>query len=549
MAEGAPTAGYGRYPENGVVQSGAARAARGGSGHFALSVADLPTAAGTTTVVTSVSYLIRELRRRWKLLVVTTIAGILLAFGLFVVAPPTRTATTTMVLAQASDEQAQLRQMENEAALLKTRTVARRAIEDGQLRVTTRELTKRYRVEILSPKILKLSVDAPSDGEAVRRARSLSDAFLAVRGEELQRQADAFTDTVRERINGLNDDLSRVNAQIVAFPGGSDPKTDAQVRQLGDLLTQRSTISDQLRQLRDQIITAQLGPKRVVRQSAVLDPASADDSSPVKTLIVNVAAGAFGGFAGGAGWVVVAALTTDRIRRREEVTAALGVPVTIGVDPQDGSAAAYRRRFRKRLRNGDPVITLAVRRIARSLWPAGGRRLSLVVISDESDVVAASGVAAAAIDLANNTKNVLLADLSPSAALAHLFSVAPGGVKRVYVSAAGQASVWLACPGPTGDVEPVPDDVRPLIDVALVLAAVDASGVALHLAEWARRAIVFVKAGRSRSRSLRATSRALAEAGIDIDAAVLVGASRRDRTVTMSDVVVAEQAPIEAASR
>lgn len=486
----------------------------------------------------SISFLVSALRRRWKLLVLGACTGVLLAIALFIVVPPSHTATTTLVVVPSANVEA-ARAMENEAALLQTRTVAGRAIRHAGLSMSTRQLLSSYRVEVVSSRILRLTAEGATRGDAVRRAQGIADAFLGFRAEELQRQALAISDTLRERSTAVTAELDRINAQIIALSSGTEPRTDATVREYGDLLTQRSVLSDRLRQLREQAEAAELEPQAMVRQSKVLDPASENEWEPTKTLAMNAAAGIVGGIAVASGWVVLVALTSDRVRRRQDVVAALQAPFAIGLGPLDGSLRTHKRRFRRHPERTYGELTAVVRKLRQSLSPLPGRSAALAIVSQDADLPAAIAIASTAAHFVREGKNVLLADLSREAVLVRLLGTKPG---RALTALPGEGRAWLVRPGVNEDLsDDMTDDPNEHSDFILVLATVDTADGAPQVAGWATKAVVFVAAGRSTWTALRGTARTLTEGGVRIVGGVLMGAERDDRTATMSDMLFADR--------
>ena len=85
--------------------------------------------------------------------------------------------------------------------------------------------------------------------------------------------------------------------------------------------------------------------------SYVVNPATALPYSHIKGPMLYFAGGLVGGLALGVGGVVLGALLSRRLRRRDDVAAALGAPVRLSVGPLRGTplaAVRYRGRPPKR---------------------------------------------------------------------------------------------------------------------------------------------------------------------------------------------------------
>ena len=109
--------------------------------------------------------------------------------------------------------------------------------------------------------------------------------------------------------------------------------------------------------------------------SGILNPATAIARSHLRTPAEYVGGGLIAGLVIGAGFVMVGALVSDRLRRRDDVSRALGAPVGMSV----GRVRAGGRFLRPGLRlvRSRPVARagtylgglVATRRRARPGWP------------------------------------------------------------------------------------------------------------------------------------------------------------------------------------
>ena len=214
--------------------------------------------------------------------------------------------------------------------------------------------------------------------------------------------------------------------------------------------------------------------------------------------------------------MVAAALTSDRVRSRDEVSRALGVPVAASVGGGRrwrGPAEAARARSR------------VVRHLAAVLAERrpGGRRLLVLAVDQVGPPAAA--VAHLARELVADGRRVLLADLSPGGRLIERV----GGDAPVTIDDGGR-SVTVAFLGSDGLPPGGLPALRSAADTVVVLSTLDPAEGARHLAEWATTAVAVVTAGRSTSAWLRSVAEMATEAGLVIDSAVLLDADRHDRS-------------------
>ena len=79
--------------------------------------------------------------------------------------------------------------------------------------------------------------------------------------------------------------------------------------------------------------TAKTNTNAMVTGSYVLDPATALPRSHIKGPALYFVGGLFGGIVVGMGGVLIAALLSHRLRRRDDVAVALGAPVRLSVGP------------------------------------------------------------------------------------------------------------------------------------------------------------------------------------------------------------------------
>ncbi len=81
----------------------------------------------------------------------------------------------------------------------------------------------------------------------------------------------------------------------------------------------------------------------------MIGPATAITHSTTKVLLVDGASGLVAGLGIGLGIIAIAAIVSDRIRRRDEVAAALGAPVELSVGKVGRMRVMRKRRLRRRL--------------------------------------------------------------------------------------------------------------------------------------------------------------------------------------------------------
>ncbi len=490
-------------------------------------------------VLTTVGFLVAALRRRWRLWASTAALGVVAAIILSVAVPTDHTATTTMVLHHPSASDTG-RAMLTDAELIKSRTVAQRAIDRLNLHMSATKLISTYRVTVLSDEILQLRMTASSPREAVRRADVVASEFLSFRREEFERQSREVVRALDERRRVLIEEFDAVSEKINSFAGSPSSGNDSAVREYGDLVTRRASLEDQIAQLRQRIDSALVDPTVVVERSRVLDPASPDDRSPLKALLPNLAAGLVGGSGIGGGWVLVqATMSADRPSRREDVMASLDVPVPVSLGPLRGPAWLQRRRLKRHVSSPRPDLRRAVQHLRGLFTSNGAGSPAVVVVSVASDGAAALIVACTAVELVNEGKSVLVADLSRSGAISAVLSAPKGKTSSVRP---GPITFPVSVTSPSGEdiggregdsFEHEMQEARRSAEVVLVLANVDPAIGASHLRQWATTAVAVVTSGRSDATALRSTAELLRRGGLDLVSAMLVDADPSDPSVAL----------------
>jgi capsular polysaccharide biosynthesis protein len=476
----------------------------------------------------AVSVLVAAVRRRWRVWTATAALGVAVAIGFSVAFPPSYSATTTLLLAHRSNADAS-RAMVTDNALLETTTVARQAVGRLGLRMSPTDFAGDYEGTVLSNDLLQVTVRGESADDALRRADAVAASFLAFRADEAARQSDLALRALEDRARTVAAELKDVNDRINAT--APEPTSDAAVREFGELLTRRAALTTEQGELQEQMRTTEADARSIRDNSRVIDAPSVDPRSPLKALLTNAAAGLVAGLAVGVGRVVVGETAFDRVRRRDELAAALRAPVPVSVGRLPGRGPRQRRRFQEHLLSPNEEIVRMVRQLRRSLGHSVTPKPGLVVVSVRSDWPAALAVVGLAAELTREGSNVLLGDFSQESAVGQVLGV--GGDETAVLQLGSEASeLVVAFPGGERHLEV--DELRKGTDVVLSLAALDPAFGAVHLAAWGTVAVAVVTSGRSSATVLGSVSQMLDAAGIELDCTILVGADRTDETTGMS---------------
>jgi capsular polysaccharide biosynthesis protein len=502
-------------------------------------------AAELTGGYTSGAFIKAALRRRARFWCVTALIGLLIGLALYVKLPPAYHATATLVLTNSPNENPTA-VMQTNATLAESVPVAERVVTQLGLRESAASFMATYTATPTTDQILTISAGAPSASAALTRANALAAAFLQFRTAYVQTQQAELVAELNQQQKQAQQRLDAINAQLSQLP--AQPSSQAEQASLRKLQAQQKDAINALDEVKYYVVgaqaTAQTTTDSMVQDSKVLGPAVLAKHSHVKGVALDVAGGLIGGMALGMGIVVIGALVSDRLRRRDEIAEAFGVPVGLSVGV-----------LRKRRLLGRAARDLDMRRVVthlRNAVPGSSRGpASLAVVAVDDAHVAAHAVASLAMSCASEGRQVVLADLSGGAHLARLLGAKGPGMHAVsrkganfLVAVPEPDDVALVGPlrGSTLSVVPARAD-KALVeasnsaDVLLTLASLDPAVGSEYLATWATDAVGMVTAGQSSEERIRGVREMIRLAGTRLDSVVLVGADKRDQSLGASSTL------------
>lgn len=502
-------------------------------------VADRSADVGTDLV--NLGFLRAALRRSRRLWAGLAVVGLLLGAAFWVRHPPSAEAKTTLLLTVGPEGQPGTAIL-NEQAMARSRGVAQIALRKLGLQQSIESLLATYKTTVVTDRILDITVTAPSNSLAVSHANAIATAFLAFRADQLQTQQELNFAGLDDALAQSNQNIESINAHISQL--AAQPASGSQQAQLKTLHTALEQAKNGFDVLNDQVKAAkaadEVNTTAMVRQSKVLETASPLAHSRLKPLIMFSAAGLIIGLFLGVGVVIIRALASDRLRRRDDVALALGAPVRLSVTAKPAGRWHPSRRGLAAAKGRD------IRRIIaflRGILPSGSHRGALAVVPVDDTRIAALSVVSLAASLARHDAKVVVADLCSSAPAAKLLGLKEPGIHSATVDG---AAIDLAIPDPyeiapigpfssTLEARPTHDDqfaaVCASADVLLTLTTLDPSLPSDHLQTWAADAVVVVTAGRSSWTKIHAVGEMIRLAGTRLVSAVLVGADKWDESL------------------
>jgi capsular polysaccharide biosynthesis protein len=494
-------------------------------------------AAGMATM----GFIFAALRRRLSLWVSLAIVGFIIGSGVFVAQPPSYPAGTTILLSDSPSQDPQV-QINADAALAQSTAVGAAAMSQLGINESVTTFLGSYTVTAVSDQVLLITLAAKTTAAAVQRANAVADAFLKIRASYADTEETQQEQYLGEQISSAKQSLSSVTTQLAQAE--SSGASTARVNQLKQQQTSDANALSEVQQnVTTMILGDRTGTQAEVEGTRVINPAAPVHKSKVKAALTYVGGGLGGGLFLGIAIVVIGALLSDKLRRRDDVAYALGVPVGLSVGPLRVKRLSPSGRKRAKNRQRD------MRRLVQYLRKAvpGKQRdvtsLAVVAVSDPHTV--AEAVVALATDAAAKGGRVLLADLSDGCHAGRLLGAQERGVHRIESNG---ARLVLAIPDPD-DVAPIgplpgkrglmagakPGEeiaaVATTADLILSLVSLDPARGGDHVATWATAAVAVVTAGESSALLVRSSAEMVQLAGTRLRSGVLIGADHTDESL------------------
>lgn len=511
------------------------------------------------TGLVSLAFIRAAIRRRARFWCVLALVGLVAGAGLYLSSPTAYKATTSLLLTPGPYESINTA-ANNDQAMAQSRTVAGLAVQKLGLSESPASFLATYTVTPITERVLVFTVSAPSSSQAMQRASALAAAFLQFRASEMQSEQQLVLASLNQQISQANKHYSSLNAQINQL--SAQPQSDAQQAELKNLRAQRTSADTTLYNLQQAAIQNQTitrpATAAAVNGSVVLDAAIPLAHSRFKPLILDVAIGLIGGLVLGIAIVVIGALVSDRLRRRDDIARALGAPVKLSVGPVPPKGwlpSLLRRGGRSLMRTPDVlrITTHLGRAVPDNAKGRGGpgERLppaeiaSLAVVPVDDLRVPALSLVALAESRAAGGERVVVADLARGAPAAKLLGAGAPGVgtvtgfdARLVVAVPERNELVPAGPLRAGaryiQRSAFAEEVAAACesaDLLLTLIPLDPSLGGEHLTMWAQDVVVTVTAGRSSWTKIRGASEMIRLSGARLVSAVLVGVDKTDESL------------------
>jgi capsular polysaccharide biosynthesis protein len=485
----------------------------------------------------SLSHIWASLRRSGRLLGVLALAGLVLGGGYYAATPPTYKATTSVLvvsnpMANPNSESA------TDTALANSLPVASAAVSQLGLQQSAGSFQGSYSAAAQTPQVLTISATGPSQAAATARASAVASQFLKFRARYQQAQQQQTDAVLAGQVSQAQQAVNAINARVSAASGG----------QLAALKQQQAQAVSNLNSVEQYAASTKASTGtltgQMVRGSQVLNAAQPVKSSRVKGAALYAGGGLLSGLALGVAIVVIGAVTSDRLRRRDDIAYAIGAPVGVSVGRlSQRSGPALRTGAARRRRDMERVVE----HLRKSVPPAAGKPAAMALIAVDDAPTAARAVVSLAGSAATS-RRVVVADLSAGAHAARLLGVKGHGAAAV-AHADGQVVVVVPAVGDTAPVGPFPppggmngharpDDAVTSAcadaDLVLSLVTLDPAFGADHVGTWATDAVALVTSGRSTATRIHAVGEMMKLAGTKVDSVVVIDADPGDESLGAS---------------
>jgi capsular polysaccharide biosynthesis protein len=494
-------------------------------------------ASDLATGLTSVGYVRAALRRGVRVWCALAVVGLLIGAAAYKAFPPAYQASTTILLGNNNFEQPGAAVLDDQA-LVQSRTVATGALQRLGLHEDPAALQANYSAVVVTNRVLSITVKTTSYQAAIKEANAVAAAFLAFQRQQLYAQEQQVTNSLQQEINQSQQRVNQIRQQLHQ-PSVSPAQRAKLATELGQ---QNSALTSLKLANQGNQNTMRINTAMLVDGSRVLDRATPLPQHAKRYLLLYAGGGLVAGLALGLFIVAIRALVSDKLRRRDDVARALGAPVKLSVSQiRLGRGAASPRQLAAAQGKGTNVGRI-VAHLEHEVPPSWGGLASLALVPVDDVQVPALCLASLALSCAQQSFQVVVADLCSGSPAARLLGVTNPGVQQVRVR---DAHLTVAVPDPD-DVAPVGPlsrrsrrgqadeplaDACASADLLFTLAALDPASGAGHLAGWARGAVAMVTAGRSSGTRIHAIGEMIQLSGIELISAVLVGADKTDESL------------------
>jgi capsular polysaccharide biosynthesis protein len=501
---------------------------------------DGASSAGSAPGLVSVGFLGSALRRRASLWCVLAIVGLIIGCGYSVAKPPKYTATTTVLLVDKPQEDPTTGIL-TDIALADSTPVAAAVVRQLGLHQTASSFLATYSVAQVTTQILSITASGSSASVAVQRDAAIAAQYLAYRARYARAEQQETDVVLQQQVTQAQQQLAAITAKLAAA------QTSGDAAEVTKLQAQQTTAANNLGSVKGSVTTALVSSRMTTQQmingSQVVSPATLGKRSVKKVLAIYGIGGLLAGLVIGMVIVIIGAITSDRLRRRDDIAYAIDAPVRLSVGALSSSRRPHLRRRAAAARQRD--MERVVEHLRNAVPGRSRGAPGLAVIAVDNAPAVAQAVVALAIAGSKLQLRIVLADLSAGTTAARrlrvkgpgISTVTPAGVPIVVaVPAAGEIAPIgplqaVAASGGQARVSEQVAEACSAADLVLSFVTLDPAVGGDYLATWATDAVAVVTAGQSTATRIRAVGEMARLAGTRLGSVVVVDADRSDESL------------------
>lgn len=520
------------------------------SGYETADIGDRPHADLGTGLI-SLSFIGAALGRTKWLWCTLAVVGLLLGDAYIAARPPGYSANASVLLAD-NPNQTPANEEPVDVALATSIPVATAVVRELGLSQSPASFAATYTVTAVTYQVLRISVSGHNADDALRKASAIATQFLNFRAQYQQTQQEEADVQLTQQVSQAQQQLNSINSQINQVT--SQPSTPAQQAQLSGLQKQAKDATNNLGAVEQYVIQSrsslQTETQSMIAGSRVLDPATLGKRSVLKSAALYGVGGLLGGLILGMAIAIIAAVTSDRLRRRDDIAQVAGAPVRLSVGPLRAGRLVSLLPRQEAIRKRD--IERVVDHLGNAVPGSSKGPAGLAVVAVDDTPTVARAVVDLAVSRAGANSRVVVADLSHGAYAARLLGVKGRGINRV--ESAG-VRVAVVVPDryevtPVGPLESpaalvgsahADEELVTLCrdaDLVLSLVELDPAYGGEHLATWATEVVAVVTAGRSTAVRIHAVGEMIRLSGAQLSSVVVMGADTRDESLGQASLAL-----------
>lgn len=491
----------------------------------------------------SFGYLFAAIRRSRRIWLTWAAIGLVAGLAIYVKYPVSYQATVSILIKNNPGQDA-VSAMKTQEALVESNSVAAATVKALGLTQSVSSFQAAMTATAVTNEVMSITLTSPTADGAVNGANALAKQYLKFRSSVLLAQTAQDAAAYAQQVPAAQQHIADLQDQVNKLQGQAGQEAN-----LKNLQSQLTTATEGLPTLEQTVAGLATEEKAttssMIDGSQVLDGATLAHHSKIKNILEYGLSGLIGGLAIGLGIIVVRELISDRLRRRDDIAAALGAPVRLSVGavtkrrlPIGGRSGASRDRALRRI-----SVYWRNAALRQSREPTA---LAVVAVDNAADI--APAVAMLAERYVKDDVKVAVTDLTKGAPVAKLLGARGAGVQPVRLGAGSIVVVtpedpdqvqsgplrpvsasgpgFLAEP-PTEAIESVAKDAKVMITVAELDPAVGGE----YLSTWATEAVAVFTAGRTRAARAYAVGELLRLSGMRAISGIVVGADKTDESL------------------